>query len=291
MDSDTLTRRRLTVCGILLCIFLAVGSATLLLRADIKGILEGSYDGSDRSTDARFELEFDLSAVLSNGPDEERIYAEKEILFDQEIDSGSPEQALYQHFRHLYPEEFAKLRERTVLAMVNGATQTEIEFEKIGALFDFYREQGGAFAAAAPDALLWVREGHVEAIRQLAASNPDACAHYQPDSVRLKTMTDEEDKRVLANAGIRNISTIKVGQEIAFQRPEASQADLSALRDTMLASGFTSHEFSLALSGGQNSDTGTNRRCASNVGFYEALNDLPAEQADRLTARFLRPGV
>ena len=167
----------------------------------------------------------------------------------------------------------------------------EIEFEKIGALFDFYREQGGAFAAAAPDALLWVREGHLEAIRQLAASNPDACAHYRPDWVRLQTKTDEADRRILTEAGIRNISTIKVGQEIAFQRPEASQADLSALRYTMLASGFTSHEFSLALSGGQNSDTGTNRRCASNVGFYEALNALPADQADRLTARFLRPGV
>lgn len=193
---------------------------------------------------------------------------------------------MFQAFRQYFPNDYAALKTEMVAQRRAGAGPAALNLLGFNRMAAFRKAHVRELALAPSPELQAFRKSQAALINGLAAESPRICAQYTFATIRPGHNPSPKVQKLLADIGAIQFRAIAAAQKTPAKRQldTLSQADSEALVAQMKRAGLSDRQLAAFLDGTAAQSLSEADQCRTGVVLTEALDQLPAEQAERILA-------
>lgn len=219
------------------------------------------------------------------------IFMSPEAQLDAEIASDPGLAELYGVLEQEFPEDYAALRQTLLDSMLEDRTGQAGYYGGQTFMLQFMDRNMHHFGAAPQASLFEVRTESIRAIEMLAADGVGLCARYTMSGLAHDDMPSNRTELQLSRLTVAQIRAMAAGRDNPVERMEATEADWNAYADMMAQNGMSDDEINAFFMGGTPLlSYPEETQCRVGQAIYKALEDLPDDASERLSAMILLPG-
>lgn len=221
----------------------------------------------------------DSSAFMSN-----------EDQLDAEIASDPGLAELYGAIEEEFPEDYAALRQTLLDSMQTDRSGQSGYYGAQNFMLQFMARNLHHFAAAPQEDLFDVREHSIRAMAMVASEGQGMCARYTMSGLAHDDFLSARTEMQLSRLTVAQVRAMAAGRDNPVERGEATEADWDAYARQLQANGMTADEVDAFFYGGAAlMGLSEGAQCRLGQAIYSALEDLPDDTSERLSAVILLP--
>ncbi|WP_158298828.1 hypothetical protein [Sphingomonas psychrotolerans] len=209
-----------------------------------------------------------------------------EAEFETAVQNDPAMGTMFQAFRQYFPTDYAALKAEMVAQHRAGATPASLNMLGFNRMAVFRKAHIRELALAPSAELQAFRKSQAALINGLAAESPTLCAQYTFATIKPGTTPSPKVQKLLADIGAAQFRAIAAGQKTPAKREidTLSRADSEALVAQMKRAGLSDRQLAAFLDGSGARALSETDQCRTGVILTQALDGLPADQAERVLA-------
>lgn len=193
---------------------------------------------------------------------------------------------MFQAFRQYFPNDYAALKAEIVAQHRAGASPAALHLLGFNRMAAFRKAHARELAQAPSPELQAFRKSQATLINGLAAESPKICAQYTFATIQPGQTPSPRVQKLIADIGAVQFRAIAAGQKTPAKRnlDTLPEADGEALIAQMERAGLSDRQRAAFLDGTAAQSLSEADQCQTGVILTQALDKLPAEQAERILA-------
>jgi hypothetical protein len=193
---------------------------------------------------------------------------------------------MFQAFRQYFPTDYAALKTEMVAQHRAGATPASLNLLGFNRMAAFRKAHIRDLALAPSAELEAFRKSQAALMNGFAAESPTICAQYTFATIQPGTNPSPKVQKLLADMNAVQFRAIAAGQKTPAKRnlDTLAPADGQALIGQMKRAGLDDRQLAAFTDGSGGRGLSETDQCRIGVGLTQALDRLPAEQAERVLA-------
>lgn len=193
---------------------------------------------------------------------------------------------MFQAFRQYFPNDYAALKAEMATQRRAGAGPAALGLLGFNRMAAFRKAHVRELALAPSPELQAFRKSQSVLINGLAAESPKLCAQYSFATIQPGQTPSPKVQKLLADIGAVQFRAIAAGQKTPAKRDldTLPEADGEALIAQMEHAGLSDRQRAAFLDGTAAQSLSEADQCRTGVILTQALDKLPAEQAERILA-------
>lgn len=219
-----------------------------------------------------------LAAVLVWRVTERSVAPSADI--ERQLDAVAANDPYMAALKRWFPADYARLRQALLDDLKSARTLDEVQTRAMHRAREQADRTAGHVAAAPAADLAAVVQAERAVVRRLQTEDERLCAQFGMTGLPPGTRTSAETARLISRAAEARVKAARDGLDAPAAHDPPSEADLAALRASMVRAGASEALADLVLSPAVRSAP-PGEQCAGSVAFYDALADLPEATAAR----------
>lgn len=220
------------------------------------------------------------------------VFMSNEDQLDAEIASDPGLAELYAALEEEFPEDYAALRQTLLDSMQTDRSGQSGYYGAQDFMLQFMTRNMHHFAAAPREDLFAVRAHSVRAMEMVASEGQGKCARYTMSGLAHDDVLSNRTEMQLSRLTVAQVRAMAAGRDNPVERGEATEADWDAYASSLQANGMTADEVDAFFYGGAPLlSLSEDAQCRLGRAIYSALEDLPDEASERLSAVILLPSA
>ncbi|TGX50122.1 hypothetical protein E5A73_16990 [Sphingomonas gei] len=209
-----------------------------------------------------------------------------EAEFETAVQNDPTMGPMFQAFRQYFPNDYAALKTEMVAQHRAGATPASLNLLGFNRMAAFRKAHVRELALAPSPELQAFQKSQAALMNGLAAESDKMCAQYTFSAIQPGSTPSPKVQKLLADIGAVQFRAIAAGQKTPAKRQvdTLAPADGEALVTQMKRAGLGDRQLAAFLDGSAARALSETDQCRTGVILTQALDRLPAEQAERVLA-------
>jgi len=193
---------------------------------------------------------------------------------------------MFQAFRQYFPNDYAALKTEMVAQHRAGVSPAALNLTGFNRMAAFRKAHARELALAPSPELQAFRKSQAALMNGLAAESTTMCAQYTFATIKPGHRPSPKVQKLLADIGAVQFRAIAAGQKTPAKRDldTLPEADGNALIAQMERAGLSDRQRAAFLDGTGARSLNEADQCRTGVILTQAIDKLPAEQAERILA-------